>query len=70
MLRYIGTDRQLYGSDCAVKADGAVIKLAEVMTAEMGRIWKQEEWRAVSVGNAQCRDISEGKKFLSGSNNT
>jgi hypothetical protein len=36
MSRYIGTDRLLYGSDCAFKADGAVIKLAEVMREGFG----------------------------------
>ena len=53
LLRYVGTDRLLYGSDCPFTPDGAVVKLAEAMTAEMGKIWSEEERRTVLVGNAR-----------------
>lgn len=53
LLRYVGTDRLLYGSDCPYTPEGTVVKLAEVMTAEMGEIWSDEERRAVLVGNAR-----------------
>ena len=53
LLRYVGLDRILYGSDCPFTPDGAVLKLAEVMTVEMGKIWSEEERRAVLVGNAR-----------------
>jgi predicted TIM-barrel fold metal-dependent hydrolase len=52
-LRFVGTDRLLYGSDCPFTPDRVVVKLAEVMTAEMGKIWSGEERRAVLVGNAR-----------------
>jgi predicted TIM-barrel fold metal-dependent hydrolase len=53
LLRYIGIDRLLYGSDYPYTPDRAVIKLAGVMTVEMGRIWNEEDRRAVLVGNAE-----------------
>ena len=53
LLRYVGPDRILYGSDCPFTPDEAVLKLAEVMTVEMGKIWSKEERMAVLVGNAR-----------------
>ncbi len=52
LLRYVGTDRLLYGSDYPFTPDGSVTKLAEVMAAEMEKIWGQEERKAILIGNA------------------
>jgi 6-methylsalicylate decarboxylase len=53
LLRYTGTDRILYGSDYPYTPDGVVTNLARVMDTEMGRIWNEEERRAILVGNAE-----------------
>ena len=53
LLRYVGVDRILYGSDCPFTPDAAVLMLAERMTVEMGKIWSEEERRAVLAGNAR-----------------
>ena len=61
LLRYIGMDRLLYGSDCPFTPDGVVIRLAERMTAEMN-IWTKEERTAVLSGNAsKMLEIGKGK---------
>jgi 6-methylsalicylate decarboxylase len=52
LLRFIKTDRLLYGSDYPFTPSKVVIKLAEIMAAEMGKIWSEEEKRAILVGNA------------------
>jgi 6-methylsalicylate decarboxylase len=63
LLRYIGTDRLLYGSDFPYTPDGAVVKLAEVMTGEMRNIWSEEERKAILIGNAR-RLLGIGKSAL------
>jgi predicted TIM-barrel fold metal-dependent hydrolase len=53
LLRYVGTDRLLYGSDYPFTPADAAVELAEVMTAEMEEIWDEEDTRAVLFGNAR-----------------
>lgn len=53
LLRYVGTDRLLYGSDYPFTPQSAVDMLATRMTTEMERIWGKEERRAILFGNAR-----------------
>jgi predicted TIM-barrel fold metal-dependent hydrolase len=53
LLRYVGVEKLLYGSDYPFSPNPAVKKLAAIMTVEMEKIWSEDERRAVLVGNAR-----------------
>jgi predicted TIM-barrel fold metal-dependent hydrolase len=53
LLRYVGTDRLLYGSDYPFTPAPAAFMLARVMAAEMESIWSEDERTAILVGNAR-----------------
>ena len=53
LLRHVGVEKLLYGSDYPFTPDSVVKKLAGVMTVEMENMWSEDERRAVRVGNAR-----------------
>ena len=61
LLRYIGTERILYGSDYPFTPDRMVVKVAEVMSMEMRNMWSEETRRAVLFDNAR-RFLAQGTK--------
>lgn len=53
LLRHVGAEKLLYGSDYPFTPDSVVKALARTMTVEMKSIWSEDERRAVRVGNAR-----------------
>lgn len=51
LLRFVGKDRLLYGSDCPFTPDKAVFGLAEAMESGM-KEWSSEDVKAVLLDNA------------------
>lgn len=63
ILRQVGTDRLLYGSDYPFTPVPAAIMLAKVMAAEMGQLWSEDERKAILAGNAR-RMLEENNNKL------
>lgn len=53
LLRHVGVEKLLYGSDYPFTPDSVVKRLAGIMTVEMEKIWSEDERRAVRFGNAR-----------------